>query len=87
MDRQGLPVSGANIPLVPCVSSNVAAWGYQDNTLAVQFKSSGGIYHYADVPPERVAALSDPDTSVGSFIGGIRHEFAGVLQKPVVDDE
>jgi hypothetical protein len=77
-----------NIPLTPCESSNVAAWGYQGDTLAVQFRS-GAIYHYASVPPEVVAQMQKPDVSIGSFISkNIRSVFQSELQKDeVVDDE
>ena len=66
-----------DITLTPCESSNVVAWGYQNGTLAVQFKS-GSIYHYDDVPAAMIDQLRQPETSVGGVIAGIRKQFNGV---------
>lgn len=56
--------------MVPIKSSNISAVGYdpESRTLGVQFKT-GAEHHYADVPPERYAAMtaSDPKHSVGSY--------------------
>lgn len=69
------------IELTPCQSSNVAAWGYQDGTLAVQFRS-GATYHYEGVPAETIERLRQPDASVGGVIAGIKAQFPGVPQQP-----
>lgn len=67
------------VALTPCESSNVAAWGYQGGTLAVQFKS-GATYHYADVPPEVAEKMREPDVSIGSFISkNVRGVYASTL--------
>jgi hypothetical protein len=78
-------MSGA-ITMTPCESSNVDAWGYENGTLAVRFKS-GGVYHYEGVPAESIDQLRMPETSVGAFVSGIRQQFNGVKQEPAVDDE
>jgi hypothetical protein len=68
------------IPLTPCVSSNVAAWGYDNGTLAVKFKG-GSTYHYADVPGDLAAQMGEPGVSIGKFIAQhIRGKFVATLQ-------
>jgi hypothetical protein len=49
-------------------SSSVAAYGYDEatRTLAVRFLN-GGVYHYADVPPETATGLGSAK-SIGSYL-------------------
>jgi hypothetical protein len=68
------------IPLAPCDSSNVAAWGHDGATLAVQFKS-GSTYHYAGVPADLIEQMRQPGVSIGSFVSkNIRGQYEGVRQ-------
>lgn len=57
------------IDMKKCCSSQVESYGYNPltKTLAVKF-SSGGLYHYHDVPQETADAM-DKAESVGSFLG------------------
>jgi hypothetical protein len=59
-----------HIALTPCESSNIAAHGYDASTktLAIQFKGSGSIYHYHDVPADVAHELGNAE-SVGRFFG------------------
>lgn len=56
------------IELKPCESSQIEAFGYdqQSQTLAVKFKR-GGLYHYTEVPSVVFDSLNTAD-SPGSFI-------------------
>jgi hypothetical protein len=60
-------------------SSNVKEYGFDPdtNTLAVRFHS-GGLYHYADVPPEKFDAMHKAE-SLGKFLHQNvkgKHDFA-----------
>lgn len=69
------------IPLTPCKSSNISAFGYDaaSKTLAVQF-GSGHTYHYPGVGSEVFEKLGKAK-SVGSFFAtDIRNAFTGVKQ-------
>lgn len=63
------PEAPAEIPLLPVISSNILAVGYDEpsRTLAVQF-ISGDVYRYADVPPQAHAALMAAK-SIGKHFG------------------
>lgn len=70
------------ITLTPCESSQVAGFGYDEETrtLAVQFPgrgaTPGSIYHYSDVPPE-VFAEFQASESKGKFFGSkVRGHFS-----------
>jgi len=54
--------------MIDSASSQVAAFGYDaaTRTLRVRFRK-GGTWEYADVPPEKFAAMQDAP-SVGSFL-------------------
>jgi hypothetical protein len=63
-------------------SSNIAATGYDPHsqTLAIQFKGGGKVYHYADVPAATFDALGKAE-SVGKFVvGQIVGKFKHTLQ-------
>lgn len=70
------------IALTPVkASSQVHSIGYDPatNTLAVKF-SSGGLYHYSDVPQAKFDAMRKAD-SVGSYLGKYikpAHEFTKI---------
>lgn len=53
--------------LVPVKSSNIAAVGYHDGKLHVQFKGGGKVYVYAGVPADVHMAMMASD-SVGRFL-------------------
>lgn len=59
-----------DIPMCDCVSSQIAAHGYDEatRTLALKFKHGGSVYHYENVPPEVYAELREAK-SIGSFFG------------------
>lgn len=64
------------IPLEPCTSSSLTAYGYDPDTstLAVQFKN-GHEFHYANVPAKLYAAMQQAP-SKGKFYGAeIRGHF------------
>lgn len=66
------------ITYVPCVSSQIASYGYDagTQTLGVKFINTTSAYHYFDVEPEVYAAMQAAD-SVGKFFGAkIRNKFA-----------
>lgn len=66
------------IPLSPAKSSQIAAVGHQGDTLAVQFKSGGAIYHYKGVTAETFAAMQKAE-SIGKHFGAhIRSKFEHV---------
>ena len=74
------------IPTLPVKSSNIAAIGYQNGVLQVDFKGSGkkpgGRYQYPGVTHEEYTALMtadmDPEKSVGSvFHSGVRKAYKG----------
>lgn len=70
------------IDLTPCVSSQVAAYGYEAATctLAVKFNTGGALYHYHDVPAEVHEQMKTAE-SVGSFFTkSIRNKFAYTKQ-------
>lgn len=58
--------------LTPVDSSLVAAHGYDEdtNTLHIQFKK-GGTYTYANVPPEKYAALTSAESFGSHFLKNI----------------
>jgi hypothetical protein len=63
------PTQTLSIPLLPVISSNVGAVGYDpaSQTLDVQFKAGGKVYRYAGVPPSVNEAMSGAE-SIGKFI-------------------
>lgn len=68
-----------HIPRTKVESSNLFAFGYDPTlrTLSVQFKGSGDIWHYHDVPEELVTEFREAE-SVGRFFGQrIRGKFTG----------
>lgn len=67
------------ITLTPVKSSNIAAIGYQDGTLAVQF-SSGAVYHYDGVPPNVFAEMQAAESVGRYFSANIRSQYKGVRQ-------
>lgn len=73
------------IPMTPVTSSQIESIGYDtaSKTLAVKFKR-GGLYHYADVPEHKHAAMMDPEASVGTYLGkhikGM-HDFTRIEEK------
>ena len=62
-----MPATTPVIPLIPVVSSNLQAIGYEPSAsiLGVQF-SSGHIFHYANVPPKLWEGLLE-SPSKGQF--------------------
>lgn len=69
------------IDLKACESSNLAAHGYdpETRTLAVKFKN-GGVWHYANVPPEVHAGLCAAASKGGYFAKAIRPKYKGKEQ-------
>lgn len=69
------------IKMTSAKSSNIASHGYDaaTKTLAIQF-ANGGLYHYANVPPEKADALSKAKSAGGFFASDIRNAFKGVKQ-------
>lgn len=69
-----------SIPLVPVVSSQLAAVGYdpQTSTLAVEFKGygdkPGSVYHYADVDQDTWAALNAAPSFNSEFIKRVKKD-------------
>lgn len=66
--------------LDPVKSSGIAAIGYENGTLAVQF-SSGRTYIYADVPAELVEKMRGAESIGRFFMAEIRSKFKGALQE------
>jgi len=66
--------NGADVEMVPVTSSNIKAIGYNgpDRTLYVEFLS-GKKYKYADVSPQKHAALMATSSHGKHFIAHIRH--------------
>lgn len=64
------------IPMKRVISSNVSAVGYDEasKTLAVQF-SSGGTYHYHDVPKDAHDAFLAAKSLGGHFAQHLRTKF------------
>jgi hypothetical protein len=60
--------------LIPCVSSQLTAYGYDAATsvLAIQFKSSGSVYHYFDVPQSVFDGLNAAESKGSYFIRNIK---------------
>jgi hypothetical protein len=54
------------VEMTPVESSNVAAVGYRDKTLYVEFKT-GTIYRYKDVPEDVYTDMMQAE-SVGKFL-------------------
>jgi hypothetical protein len=54
--------------LTPVQSSNIKAVGYDPASRALQVQfNSGATHQYEDVPPEKHAAMTAPDSSVGKY--------------------
>lgn len=52
----------------PVSSSNIKSVGYDPVSKAMQVEfHSGAVHQYEDVPPEKHAAMTDPDASVGKY--------------------
>lgn len=66
--------------LTPVTSSNIAALGYDSATrqLHIQFRGSGGLYRYDDVPPQDAHALMHADSIGKHFALNVRRKFSGV---------
>jgi hypothetical protein len=67
------------IPLDPVVSTNLAAIGYDParKILAVKFRSSGAIYHYAGVSSETAFAFQHAESKGTYFARGIKGLYQG----------
>jgi hypothetical protein len=70
--------------LTPVKSSNIAAVGYHDGALTVQF-TTGATYTYPDVPEKLHQGLIDADSIGAFFQKNIRSAFEGTKAKP--DDD
>lgn len=69
----------------PVKSSNIAAIGYENGTLAVHFVGSknnpaGSVYHYDGVKKEHYDKLMASDSLGIGFTNIIRNAYKGVLQ-------
>ncbi|MFO7190295.1 MAG: KTSC domain-containing protein [Pseudomonadota bacterium] len=67
------------IPMTPVASSNIAAVGYQNGTLAVQF-TNGRLYHYSDVPPEVYAEMLAASSVGKYFASNVRGKYPAEQQ-------
>lgn len=65
------------IPMKPCQSSALTAHGYhpETQTLAVQFKQGGPVYHLSGVPPELYGKFEQAKSLGGFFATHIRGKF------------
>ncbi len=68
--------------LSPVESSMIQALGYDPGTktLAVQFRGTGDVWHYADVPEETYELLHFPPSMGGAFARLIRGRYEGTKQ-------
>jgi KTSC domain len=62
----------------PVTSSNLKSVGWANNTLEVEFQD-GSIYHYANVPASKHAALMAEDTRQGGSVG--KHFYSQIRAK------
>lgn len=63
--------------LVRVESSMIYAVGYDEETRTLEIVfNSGGIYHYADVPPEEYEGLLNADSKGRYFLAHIRDVYA-----------
>jgi len=62
------------VNLIPCVSSQLAAYGYDaaTKTLVIRFVSSGAIYHYFEVPQAVYDQLHAAESKGSYFIRNIK---------------
>lgn len=63
----------------PVTSSNVAALGWEEDTLEVEFVS-GHVYQYHDVPESEYQALLGAD-SIGKHLAGLRDKYQNTRLK------
>jgi hypothetical protein len=73
-----------HIPMTAVTSSQIAAIGHDPatNTLRVQFKGSGSVYDYANVPADVHQAFGKAE-SLGKFLGSHikgKYEFKKLAQ-------
>lgn len=60
-------------------SSNITAFGWEDGDLYIQFKKSGTVYSYSDVPRQTHLDMIAAD-SVGSFFHAhVKKSFAAAM--------
>lgn len=63
--------------MVNVTSSNIAAVGYEAETLTVRFRN-GGEYRYSGVPVEVYAALMAAESKGGYLARNISHKYLAV---------
>ena len=70
------------IELHPVTSSNIQAVGYaaETRTLAVQFVTTGDIWHYEGVPPEAYEGMMNSPSIGRAFDQNIKPFYPGTLQ-------
>lgn len=76
-----------DIALTPVESSQIAAIGFADGTLAVQFRSKGGLgatYHYPNVSAETHQKFIEAESKGGFFGSNIKplREYMRVAEPP-----
>lgn len=72
----GAEAPEVDIPLTPCESSNLQAFGYHvaSNTLDVLFKN-GGHFRFDGVPAETAQAFHKADSKGGFFAAHLRGKY------------
>ena len=76
------------VALKPIKSSQLEQQGYEpvSRTLAIRFKRSDKVYHYADVPPEVAEGLEKSESPGSYFATHIRGKFTHtVVTQPAVE--